>query len=99
MGRLLAKIEGWKAKASELWNSFTSLFKGGGDKAVGNAVGGAVTVSASSVTINGDVTVTGAVSVAQTVNAAGGVTGAGVSLSTHTHGGVESGGKRTSGPA
>lgn len=106
MGRLLAKIEGWKAKASELWNSFTSLFKGGGDKAVGNAVGGAVTVSASSVTINapsitlnGDVTITGAVSVAQTVNAAGGVTGAGVSLSTHTHGGVESGGKRTSGPA
>lgn len=39
----LTKIEGWKAKASELWNSFTSLFKGGGgDKAVGNAVGGAV---------------------------------------------------------
>ncbi|WFF39596.1 phage tail tape measure protein [Moraxella nasibovis] len=37
----LTKIEGWKAKASELWNSFTSLFKGGGDKAVGGAVGGA----------------------------------------------------------
>ena len=93
MGRLLAKIEGWKAKASELWNSFTSLFKGGGDKAVGNAVGGAVTVSASSVTLNGDVSVTG------TVVAVGDVVGAGVSLSTHTHGGVESGGKRTSGPA
>ncbi len=40
----LTKIEGWKAKASELWNSFTSLFKGGGDKAVGNAVGGAAGV-------------------------------------------------------
>lgn len=38
----LTKIEGWKAKASELWNSFTGLFKGGGDKAVGGAVGGAV---------------------------------------------------------
>lgn len=36
----LTKIEGWKAKASELWNSFTSLFKGGGEKAVGSAVGG-----------------------------------------------------------
>lgn len=36
----LTKIEGWKAKASELWNSFTGLFKGGGDKAVGSAVGG-----------------------------------------------------------
>ncbi len=64
-----------------------------------------VTINAPSITLNGDVTVTGemsvtgAVSVAQTVNAAGGVTGAGVSLSTHTHGGVESGGKRTSGPA
>ena len=67
---------------------------------------GAVTVTASSVTVNaptitlnGNVKITGAVSVAQTVNATGGVTGAGVSLSTHTHGGVESGNKRTSGPA
>lgn len=25
----LTKIEGWKAKASELWNSFTGIFKGG----------------------------------------------------------------------
>ena len=67
---------------------------------------GAVTVTASSVTVNaptitlnGNVKITGAVSVAQTVSATGGVTGAGVSLSTHTHGGVESGNKRTSGPA
>ncbi|WP_294033077.1 hypothetical protein [uncultured Moraxella sp.] len=96
----MAKIEGWKAKASELWNSFTSLFKGGGDKAVGNAVGGAVTVSASSVTINApSITLNGDVSVTGTVVAVGDVVGAGVSLSTHTHGGVESGGKRTSGPA
>ena len=35
----LTKIEGWKAKASELWNSFIGIFKGGNDGGETSAAG------------------------------------------------------------
>jgi hypothetical protein len=51
-----------------------------------------VTVTAPAIALEGDVTVTG------TVVAEGNVTGAGISLQTHTHGGVTAGGANTSAP-
>ncbi|MBP2655896.1 MAG: phage baseplate assembly protein [Firmicutes bacterium] len=54
---------------------------------------GAVTITAASgVAISGDVTVTGS------ITASGDVSAGGISLESHTHGGVESGGSSTSGP-
>lgn len=51
-----------------------------------------VTITAPLVQVNGNLQVSG------TIVAAGNVTGAGISLQTHTHGGVASGGSATSGP-
>ena len=53
---------------------------------------GTVTITAPSAVINGDLTVSG------TITASGDVVGAGISLNTHTHGGVETGGSSTGTP-
>lgn len=49
-------------------------------------------------TIQGNVNIQGSLSVSGTINAGGDVVGAGISLSGHVHGGVESGGSTTGGP-
>ena len=59
---------------------------------------GAVTITAPSVIINGDTTINGAVTVSSTISAGGEVTGNGIALSTHTHGGVEAGAGSTGTP-
>lgn len=50
------------------------------------------------VTVAGTLGVTGAVTTGSTIVAAGDVTGAGKSLATHTHGGVQAGGSNTGAP-
>lgn len=50
------------------------------------------------VTVAGTLGVTGAVTTGSTIVAAGNVTGAGKSLATHTHGGVQAGGSNTGAP-
>jgi hypothetical protein len=52
----------------------------------------------SGLTINADVAINGSVTVSGTIDAQGDVTGAGISLSTHTHPGVQSGGSNTGAP-
>lgn len=51
------------------------------------------------VTIEGNITVTGDVGVIGTVTATTDVVGGGISLKSHTHGGVQSGGAQTSAPS
>jgi len=57
-----------------------------------NCVGAVNITAASGVTISGNVTVSGS------ITASGDVTAGGISLESHTHGGVQSGGSSTSGP-
>lgn len=59
---------------------------------------GGVTITAP-LTITGDVTITGNVTVSGTVEASDDVTGGGVSLKSHKHGGVTAGGAQTGAPA
>lgn len=58
-----------------------------------------IVASEDRIALCGDVTVEGDVYVTGSLNASRGVTGANVTLQNHTHGGVESGNGRTSGPA
>lgn len=60
--------------------------------------GGSVTINASSITLNGPVTVTDNLNVQGTASISGNVTGDGVSLNSHTHGGVTGGSDHTGVP-
>lgn len=61
--------------------------------------GGTAEISApGGIILRGDVTIEGALSVSETVTAEGDVTGQGVSLKNHTHGGVQGGGGNTAPP-
>lgn len=57
-----------------------------------------IAVSEACIAVSGSVTVNGDVQVNGSLNASKGVTGAGIVLQSHTHGGVTSGGGSTSGP-
>lgn len=59
---------------------------------------GATITAPDGVTITADVTISGNVSVSGTIDANGDVTGAGISLSTHKHTGVQTGGGTTGAP-
>lgn len=65
-----------------------------------NANGGTVNIQTGScnITAPGGVNITGNVSVTGTMTVSGNVVGAGISLNSHVHGGVETGGGTTGGP-
>lgn len=60
--------------------------------------GGDVNITAPTINITGTVNIDGEVNTTSTITAQGDVTGSGISLASHTHGGVQSGGSNTSGP-
>lgn len=68
--------------------------------AVSLPAGGTATLDApGGATINGNVTINGDVAVSATVAASGDVTGGGISLASHTHGGVQAGSAQTGAPS
>jgi phage baseplate assembly protein V len=61
-------------------------------------VDGTANLMASEINIDGAVNIKGDVDITGQITASGDVVGSGISLKTHVHGGVQSGGSRTSVP-
>lgn len=70
-----------------------------GGTALVTAPGGLTIDAAGGITLRGDVAIEGALTVTETIVAQGNVTGDGVSLKNHTHGGVQGGGGNSGPPS
>jgi len=59
---------------------------------------GQTTITSANITLNGNLTVNGTVATSSTITAVGEITGNGIQLSTHVHGGVQTGSGKTGAP-
>lgn len=68
------------------------------DKSISITTDTAVDINTMTATVNGNLSVNGNITTSGSITATGDVTGSGISLSTHTHGGVQAGSDNTGGP-